>query len=109
VVVNVVRVEKKIYYLIRPPRKSFVFTYLHGVEWKHVARKPPFEGIWREVQALIFDVDFMAAHNATFDKSVLQTFCDLIDVEAPKKDFLCTMKLARNIWNIFPTKLFSLM
>ncbi|MBA4393731.1 MAG: hypothetical protein C0407_09285, partial [Desulfobacca sp.] len=105
VVVNGVTVEKKMYHLIRPPRNSFVFSYLHGIEWKHVARKPPFEGIWREVHALIQNVDFMVAHNATFDKSVLHTCCDLIDVEAPEKDFLCTMKLARTIWNIYPTKL----
>jgi len=105
VVVNGVKVEKKIYHLIKPPRDSFVFTYLHGIEWKHVSRKPAFEGIWRDVHAHICDVEFLVAHNAAFDKSVLHACYNLIDVEAPQKDFLCTMKLARKIWNIYPTKL----
>lgn len=27
--------------LIRPPRRDFVFTYLHGIAWEHVKNQPP--------------------------------------------------------------------
>ena len=28
------------HFFIRPPRRTFVFTYLHGISWKHVANEP---------------------------------------------------------------------
>ncbi|MFH0938461.1 MAG: 3'-5' exonuclease [Planctomycetota bacterium] len=99
------KVVEKIYRLIRPPRKEFVFTYLHGIAWKDVAKEPPFNEVWSEVSETLKDVDFIAAHNATFDQGVLEACCHSAGIKPPKKRFVCTVGLARQIWNIRPTKL----
>ena len=91
--------------LIRPPRSSFVFTYIHGISWSNVKNKPVFADIWPEVEKLLAGVDFIAAHNASFDRSVLNTCCQMASVTAPKKPYVCTVKVARTAWNLRPTKL----
>jgi DNA polymerase III subunit epsilon len=91
--------------LIKPPRRDFVFTYLHGISWSDVAKKPVFSQVWKDIKRLICGVDFIAAHNASFDRSVLHTCCKAAALEPPDVDYLCTMKLARRQWGVFPTKL----
>lgn len=91
--------------LIRPPRRNFVFTYLHGITWEDVANQPNFKEFWPKLRPLFKDVDFVAAHNASFDRSVLFTCCEECGAAAPDIRFLCTMRLARRLWNLRPTKL----
>ena len=91
--------------LIRPPRKDFLFTYLHGISWNHVKDKPAFGELWPDVANLLANVDFLAAHNASFDRSVLRACCEMAGHAQPMAPFLCTVKLARAAWNLFPTKL----
>ena len=91
--------------LIRPPRRDFIFTYLHGISWGNVANKPVFRQVWKDFKKLLRGVDFIAAHNASFDRTVLHTCCEAASIEPPEVDFLCTMKLARRQWGVFPTKL----
>jgi DNA polymerase-3 subunit epsilon len=91
--------------LIRPPRQSFVFTYLHGIAWQHVRDKPTFGELWPEVARRLEKVDFIAAHNAAFDRSVLRACCAMAGQAAVRHPFLCTVKLARAIWNLHPAKL----
>jgi DNA polymerase-3 subunit epsilon len=105
VVAEAGKIVKKAYSLIRPPRKDFVFSYLHGITWQDVANKPTFVGLWPEISRLLKDVDFIAAHNASFDRGVLHTCCEIDDIELPCANFLCTMKLARRVWGVYPTKL----
>jgi len=91
--------------LIRPPRKEFCFTYLHGISWSQVKDKPAFGELWPAVAMLLEQVDFLAAHNASFDRSVLRACCASAGHEQTKIPFLCTVKLARATWDLFPTKL----
>ena len=93
------------YTLVRPPRRNFVFSYLHGITWNDVKDKPDFKELWPKLRPLFKGVDFIAAHNASFDRSVLYTCCDYAGIEPPGHGFLCTMKLARRLWNLRPTKL----
>jgi DNA polymerase-3 subunit epsilon len=105
VVVNGSTIERKLFHLIKPPRRNFVFTYIHGIEWRHVEQKPAFDGIWDDLHDHIGPVDFIAAHNASFDRSVMRACCSMSNIAMPAKRFLCTMKMARKIWAIRPTKL----
>jgi DNA polymerase-3 subunit epsilon len=93
--------------LIRPPRRDFVFTYLHGISWRDVAKKERFPEIWPAIREKLdgFGIHYFAAHNARFDKSVLHECCQAADMDPPFEKFLCTVKLARKAWGIFPTKL----
>ena len=61
--------------------------------------------MWPAVAELLANVDFLAAHNASFDRSVLRACCDMAGHEQTTVPFLCTVKLARATWDIFPTKL----
>lgn len=97
-------VDKR-YSLIRPPRRDFVFSYLHGITWSDVAKKPSFGEYWPEIKSLFEGVDFIAAHNAGFDRGVLHACCSLEGHKLPESRYLCTMKLARRLWNLYPTKL----
>jgi DNA polymerase III subunit epsilon len=105
VVVEKGKIVAKELTLIKPPRRDFIFTYLHGISWSHVANQPVFSQVWKDIKRLIRGVDFIAAHNASFDRSVLHTCCEAAAIEPPEVDFLCTMKLARRQWGVFPTKL----
>ena len=50
-------------------------------------------------------VDFLAAHNAPFDSGVLGACCEAARLSKPAHRFICTVRLARSTWNIYPTKL----
>jgi DNA polymerase III subunit epsilon len=96
---------ERAYSLIRPPRKKFVFTYYHGISWEDVANECMFADIWPRFSYLLNDIDFLAAHNASFDRSVLMACCEASGLKPPLTDFRCTVELARKTWNIYPTKL----
>lgn len=91
--------------LIRPPRAQFEFTYIHGITWQHVKNKPAFGDLWPQISSELEDVDFVAAHNATFDRSVMRACCRSAGIALREMDYLCTVKVARSVWNLYPTKL----
>ena len=92
-------------YLIRPPTAQFTFTDLHGLDWEDVRDAPTFGDLWPTLRAWIDDAEFLAAHNAAFDRSVLLACCAKYRLRAPRIPFLCTVQLARAQWGIRPTKL----
>jgi DNA polymerase-3 subunit epsilon len=108
--IGLVRVEQgevtaRVAHLIRPPRREFVFTYIHGITWADVQSAPTFRELWPAIQPLFQGVDFLAAHNSSFDKGVLHACCRSAGVEAPAVPFQCTVRLARQVWGIHPTRL----
>jgi DNA polymerase-3 subunit epsilon len=108
--VALVRVEnwqitQRNYWLIRPPREKFRFTYLHGISWEKVADQPTFQELWPSVLEFMGDASFLAAHNADFDRSVLHACCRAAQIPLPRMRFRCTAKLARRVLKIYPTNL----
>ncbi len=99
------RIVQRHYYLIRPPRRRFYFTHIHGLRWKDVRNEPSFEELWPSFEPLFQDIQFLVAHNAGFDQSVLKACCESNNIDMPLLSFECTMRLARQIWNIRPTNL----
>ena len=99
------RIARRLRRLIRPPRREFVFTYIHGIEWGDVAGEPVFSEVWRELSPLLEGAEFLAAHNASFDRGVLSACCQAAGLAVPAQPFLCTVQLARKTWGIRPTKL----
>jgi DNA polymerase-3 subunit epsilon len=87
-------------YLIRPPRSRFAFTHVHGITWAHVRRKPSFAELWPEIVGKIAAASFLAAHNASFDRGVLEACCAMAGAAPPALDFLCTVRLARRAWSL---------
>lgn len=108
--VGVVKVEKlrivrEASFLIRPPRKTFVFSYLHGIAWEDVAEQPSFRTVWLKIRPILRGAEFLVAHRASFDRSILQTCCECARIRPPDLEFRCTMHLARWAWGIYPTRL----
>lgn len=92
-------------FLIRPPRRQFAFTHLHGITWEDVARQPSFSQLWPRLYPLLRGVDFLAAHNAPFDRSVMRACCEVAGVAMPATPFLCTVRLSRQVWKLTQAKL----
>lgn len=108
--IGVIRVENdqivdRCHFLIRPPRQYFQFTHIHGITWPDVKHQPTFAELWPNLQTKFAGSDFVAAHNANFDRSVLNACCQIAELDPIPLPFLCTVKLAREVWNIRPTKL----
>jgi len=99
------RITARDYRLIRPPRQEFVFSYLHGITWEDVRGEPGFGTVWPELQPLLEDVDYLVAHNAPFDRGVLRACCAAAGLAVPEIPFACTVRMARDVWGIFPTRL----
>ncbi len=92
-------------YLIKPPTNYFEFTYLHGISSNDVKDSPTFKELWPTISHHFRGIDFVVAHNATFDQSVLERSCSHYGIALPSITYNCTMKLSRRHWNIRPTKL----
>jgi DNA polymerase-3 subunit epsilon len=99
------RIVSRFHRLIRPPRDRFIFTYIHGITWPQVCGEPNFAQLWTEIEAAIGDAQFLAAHNARFDRKVLETCCQAAGLLPPARPYVCTVELARKTWSIRPTQL----
>ncbi len=91
--------------LIRPPRRHFEFTWVHNITWEQVARERSFGPVWSTLLPVLRGAQFLAAHNASFDRSVLYACCAAAGIAPPAIPFRCTVELARRTWGIYPTKL----
>lgn len=108
--IGIIRVEKnkiveKVNYLIQPPQQYFQFSYIHGITWSDVAKEPNFSQLWPRFSNMFKNIDFIAAHNASFDSSVLSACLSHYKIPEVNIPFLCTVNLSRKCWKIFPTKL----
>ena len=92
-------------HLIKPPSRQFTFTSIHGLTWKDVETADDFGQLWPKVEPLLDGADFLAAHNAPFDRGVLRACCASYGIAVPAHPFRCTVEIARRAWNIRPTRL----
>ena len=92
-------------YLIRPPGRRFTFTGLHGLGWEDVRDAPTFTDLWPTLREWLAPARFVAAHNAKFDRRVLNACCARYRLRPPRKRFVCTLELARKQWSISPADL----
>ncbi len=99
------RIVEERSFLIRPPSRWFKFTYIHSITWDDVKDQPTFKELWPEIAPFIFAGEFLVAHNASFDYSVLKSTCEHYGIPLPQLDFKCTVKMARNQLGIRPANL----
>lgn len=99
------RIVERATRLIRPANPYFSFTHIHDLTWDDVADEPSFREVWRDLKAMLYGAQFLAAHHAPFDKSVLNACCRQARLRPPPVPFVCTVALAREVWDIYPTKL----
>ncbi len=99
------RVTDASHYLIRPPRSSFLFSYVHGITWDDVKDEPTFGELWTELSKKFHGADYFAAHNKGFDRTVLRACCESAGVKMPDAPFVCTVQASRKVLNIKPATL----
>ncbi|MEA2081720.1 MAG: 3'-5' exonuclease [Elusimicrobiota bacterium] len=108
--IGIVRIEgntitDRAHYLIRPPRREFMFTDIHGICWDDVKDAPTFGELWTELAAKFHGADYLAAHNKGFDRTVLRVCCERAGAEMPSAPFVCTVQASRKVLNIKPATL----
>jgi DNA polymerase-3 subunit epsilon len=99
------RITKKGYRLIRPPRRHFVFSYIHGISWADVEAQPTFNEVWDHFASFWKNADYFLAHNAPFDRNVVTACCAAAGRRPPRVPFICTVRVARSHWNFRPANL----
>lgn len=73
--------------------------------WAHcpptatLLRRPRFDRVWPRIDRILRRADFVAAHYASFDISVLRASCRAAAVAMPPLDVVCTVELARRVWD----------
>jgi DNA polymerase-3 subunit epsilon len=88
--------------LIKPPPGPFLFTWVHGIRRRDVLHAEAFGSAWPRLLPLLDGAAFVAAHNAEFDRAVLETSCEHAGLVFPVLPFVCTVRLARRLWD--PTR-----
>lgn len=101
------KIVKKEAYYIKPPTKKFNSRHvgIHHITYEDVHDATNFKDLWPTIRPYFRGIDYIVAHNVGFDRSVFETLCEKYHIPLPNKEFLCTMQLARSIFNIRPTKL----
>ena len=103
--VEALKVVRRETVLIRPPRSHILYTRVHGITWKMVADAPPFAAVWPKLLPMLDGASHLVAHNASFDRRVLETCCLVAGHAIPRLPFLCTVQLARKKWQLRPANL----
>src|SRR5260370_42148768 len=91
--------------LLRPPTAHFRFTGVHGIDWERVSAALPFAEAWPRLDLMLAGVEFLAAHNADFDRGVLYACCHRAGLNPSGVLFVCSRTLTRRTRSIYPTKL----
>lgn len=74
------------------------FIAIHGITSKMLKDKPYFDEIWHEMQPYFEEADLLVAHNAGFDRSVLEAVCAWYELALPRRPWQCTVNIARRMW-----------
>ena len=94
-VVENMQVTEQVSFLIRPPANFFTFTHIHGLTWNDVKDEPSFDEVWILIEKYFHNIDFVAAHNASFDRAVLEASCNFYGIKHPKPKYKCSLKLSK--------------
>ena len=98
--VGMVRLENqqivdRFYSLIRPGYRKICYTNVHGLTWEMLKSERSFKEVWPDMLAFIRGAKYLIAHNARFDRAVLNSNCDAYGIAPPRLGFLCTLAGAR--------------
>jgi len=90
-------------WLIKPINNSFnsFNIYIHGIRPEDVSDKPEFNELWKEIKPLI-DNQFLIAHNAAFDISVLRTTLQAYQLPFPNISYSCSYIFSKKVWPSLP-------
>lgn len=90
-------------WLIRPPVGFDRFdprnVRIHGITQDRVLGASRFADVYDELADFV-GADVLAAHNAGFDVGVIESGLEVSDRDVPRLDFVCTLVLARRVYDL---------
>jgi DNA polymerase-3 subunit epsilon len=98
--VDELRITQRRVTLLRPPRSRIVFSYIHGITWAQVVDAPTFAEAWPELTQILDGAAYLVAHNAPFDRRVLETCCIAAGLPIPALPFQDSVRIARKTWKL---------
>jgi len=86
-------------WLIKPKYDRFDYfnILIHGIRPEDVADKPEFNVLWTEIRPLI-ENQFLIAHNAAFDLSVLRKTLQTYQLSFPILNYSCSYIFSKKVW-----------
>lgn len=90
-------------WLIKPINNEYdgYNIYIHGITPKDTADQPEFNEIWTELRPLI-ENQFLIAHYAGFDISVLRRTLELYKLPFPTLYYSCSYIFSKKVWERLP-------
>lgn len=90
-------------WLIKPMYEDFDYfnVLIHGIRPEDVADKPEFNVLWDEIKPLI-ENQFLIAHNAGFDMSVLRRTLEAYQLSFPSLQYSCSYIFSKKVWQGLP-------
>jgi DNA polymerase III subunit epsilon len=85
---------------------NFDFEPLHGISRDCSLAGRKFEDLWPTLESTLRAAGHcVVAHNASFDRRVLESCLRRARIRPPKLRYFCTMNLAQAIWGLRPATL----
>ena len=88
-------------WLIKPKQYPFFDPfniYIHGIRPEDVADKPDFNQLWTSELKSLFENQFIIAHNAGFDFSVLRNTLQAYNIPFPTLQYSCSYIFSKKLW-----------
>jgi len=91
-------------WLIKPMYDEFDYfnTLIHGIRPEQVANEPEFDTLWHDIKPLI-ENQFLIAHNAGFDISVLRRTLQSYQLPFPTLTYSCSYIFSKKVWQGLPS------
>lgn len=91
-------------WLIRPRPNDFDYfnVLMHGIRPELVRDEPEFDVVWNEVKPLL-EGQFVIAHNAGFDMSVLRKTLEQFAIPLPSLEYTCSYIFSKRVWEGLPS------
>ena len=100
------RVVQKLKFILDPGAVAFEFSKVHGITQEIASGGVKFDHAWSEIEPLVREAGFvLVAHNAKFDRRVLQSAARRHHVRLPRLRFICSRNLAEAVWGLRPNDL----
>lgn len=92
-------------WLIKPTYFPYFHSFntsIHGITPDDVKDSPEFVDIWTEIKPLI-EGQFLIAHNAGFDMSVLRKTLEHYRIPLPNLEYSCSYIFSKKVWEGLPS------
>ncbi|RAU81961.1 3'-5' exonuclease [Pontibacter arcticus] len=87
-------------WLIKPlyyPHFNSFNVAVHGITPNDVKNQPDFRELWPQLKPYL-EGQFLIAHNASFDMSVLRKTLATYNIPLPEARYACSLKFSKTIW-----------